>query len=178
MQELPRPAVKLPTLSSQNSDTKLVISRHGGGSDHYSKPTRADMLWLEEASQEQPGLVVRPPILSSQQSYLNLGGNDDGSSEHKGRSDRCSAPIMADMPLGYGEVALQGQPRPVVVSRIRSSQRSDTNSGGDAGGSSGYRGGSDRYDTPTKADMRLRKSHVARTGRTSRSIAYPLVTDG
>ena len=47
------------------------------------------------------------------------------------------------------ELTMQDRVQPVVVSRIRSSQKSAVNSGGDAGGSSGHRGGSDRYSTPT-----------------------------
>ena len=51
------------------------------------------------------------------------------------------------------ELTVQDQLQPVVVSRIRSSQKSVANSGGDAGGSSGHKGGNDRYSTPTRADM-------------------------
>ena len=106
----------------------------------------------ESASPEQLRPVIKSPILSSQQSYLNSGGNADGSSEHRGGSDRCSTPTMVDMPHGYGEVTLQGQPSPVLVSRIRSLQRSDTNSEGDVGGSSRHGSGGNLYSTPTRAD--------------------------
>ena len=47
---------------------------------------------------------------------------------------------------------MQDRLQPAVVSRIRSSQKSVANSGGDAGGSSGHRGESDRYSTPTRTD--------------------------
>jgi hypothetical protein len=109
--------------------------------------------WLgEEASQEQPRPVVEVPILSPHKSHLNSGGNAGGSSDHRGENNRRNTPTMADMPRGYGEVTSQGQLQPVSVSRIRSSQRADTNSGGDAGGNSGHRGGSDLYSTTTRAD--------------------------
>ena len=51
------------------------------------------------------------------------------------------------------ELTVQDQLQPVVVSRIRSSQKSVVNSGGDADGSSGHRGGRDHYSTPTRTDM-------------------------
>ena len=105
--------------------------------------------WLgEEALQEQARPVAESPIPSSQTSHLYSAGNAGGS---RGGSDRCSTPTMADIP-GYGKVTLQGQPPPGAVSRIRSSQMSDTNSGGDVGGNSGHRGGGNLYSTPTRAD--------------------------
>jgi hypothetical protein len=59
---------------------------------------------------------------------------------------------MSPVPRDYGEVTLQEQSRPSAASRIRSSQRSDINSGGGAGGNSGHKGGSDRRSPPTRAD--------------------------
>ena len=52
---------------------------------------------------------------------------------------------------GCGKVTLQEQAGPVVVARIRSSQMGDINSGRDAGGNSGRKGGGGR-STPNSAD--------------------------
>ena len=160
-QEKPKPVVKSLTPLSQKSDTKPVgnagaSSEHGGGSDHCSTPTRADtpLVATEEVlSQEQPKPTVNPSTSPSQNSHLNSGGNASGSSEHRGRSDRCcSTPTMADIPCGNGKVTSQGQPIPVPVSRIRSLQRSDTNLRGDVGADSGHQGGGNLYSTLTRAD--------------------------
>ena len=170
-QEQPKPVVKSPTPLSQKSDTKPVgnagaSSEHRGGSDHCSTPTWADtpVVATEEVpsgevplhevlSQEQSKPTVNPSTPPSQNSHLNSGGNAGGSSDHRGRSGRCcSTPTMADIPCGYGKVTSQGQPIPVSVSRIRSLQRSDTNSGGDVGADSGHRGGGNLYSTLTGVD--------------------------
>ena len=164
-QELPKPVVKSRTPLSQKSDTKSVVnagasSEHGGGSDHCSaSPSLATEVLPEEVLlhdvllQEQPKPAVKPSIPPSQNSHLNSGGNAGGSSDHRGRSGRCcSTPTMADIACGYGKVTLQGQTQPGAISRMLSSQRNDTNSGGDVGGNSGHRSGGNLYSTPTWAD--------------------------
>jgi hypothetical protein len=134
--------------------------------------------WLGgEASQEQPRSVVEAPIISSQKSYLHSAGNTDGS---RGGSDRCGTPTKADMspaPHGYGKVTLQEQSRPGAVSYIRSSQKSDINSGGGASGNSGHNGGSHRRSPPTRADTppMASRRNTARTAPTHRGTAYTLV---
>ena len=163
-QEQDQPVVSRIPLS-QKSDTKPVVnagarSEHRGGSDHCSTPPPLateevlpeEVLLHEALLQEQSKPVVKPSTPPSQNSHLNSGGNARGSSELGGESDRCSTPPMADIPCGYGKVSLQGQARPGAVSRMRSSQRNDTNSGGDVGGNSGHQSGGDLYSTPTWAD--------------------------
>ena len=164
-QEQPKPVVKSRTPLSQKSDTKPVVnagasSEHGGGGDHCSTPPplAIEEVLPEEVPlhdvllQEQPKPAVKPSTPPSQNSHLNSGGNAGGSPELRGESDRCSTPTMADIPCGYGKETLQGQTQPGAISRMRSSQRNDTNSGGDVGGNSGHRSGGNLYSTPTRAD--------------------------
>ena len=83
--------------------------------------------------------------------------------------------VVAHLPWltfpGYDKVSLQGQPRPGAVSRMRSSQMNDTNSGGDTGANSGRRGGSELNSTPT------RRLHVLVLGEmTPQERPLPTVT--
>ena len=172
LQEQLRPFAESPIPSSQKSYLYPAGDAGGsrGGSDCCDMTTKADM-WLRKVTlQEQAEPVAVSRVHSSRKVDIDSGRGAGGNSGQNGGSDRCDTPTKADMRLW--KVTLQEQAGPVAVSRIRSSQKGDINSGRGAGGDSGQKGGSGRRSSPNRSDTAVTRRSVARTAPTCRGAAF------